>query len=225
MKQRNQGRDTIRFRLALDRSDLAIALVGLLTGAFAAVAYYSFPLRSLAHTFGVWIVLSAMVAKGNKPIPACKRVSIALLAAVFAFYVGKGLTYSVLYSGTTYPVHVFDLVVWSGLAVAAGAALGLSLRFVGDRDWRGTIATASAIGLAWGDVIRRIGFDLGDDLALTLFTVLVTALLLAVGSRSLRQVAGNSLLAIPLIVPGFLIASAPDLLEQLLITGSFSGIL
>ncbi|WP_024877431.1 DUF6518 family protein [Saccharomonospora piscinae] len=205
------------------RPELLVALAGLLTGAFAAVAYYSPLLRSLAHTFVIWTALAAVVAAGQSPRTAVVRVSIALLGAVSAFYSGKAVVYGVLYSGGALPLNLFDLLVWGGLAVVAGVVLGLGLRAVGDSGARGTVATASALGLMWGDVVRRTGLVFSPDPALVAVTGLLTAVLLLLGSRSRAQAARIALLAVPLTVPGFLLVSAPDLLEQLLITGSFSG--
>ncbi|OQO95024.1 hypothetical protein B1813_02900 [Saccharomonospora piscinae] len=201
------------------RPELLVALAGLLTGVFAAVAYYSPLLRSLAHTFVIWTALAAVVAAGQSARTAVVRVSIALLAAVSAFYSGK----AVVYSGGALPLNLFDLLVWGGLAVVAGVVLGLGLRAVGDSGAHGTVATASALGLMWGDVVRRTGHVFPPDPALVAVTGLLTAVLLLLGSRSRAQAARIALLAVPLTVPGFLLVSAPDLLEQLLITGSFSG--
>ncbi|MEU6643195.1 hypothetical protein ABZ863_11650 [Saccharomonospora sp. NPDC046836] len=65
--------------------------------------------------------------------------------------------------------------------------LGLGLRFVGDGSWRGVIAAAGGIGLVWGDVVRRAGFEVLYGPVYTLFAVLVTALLFKIGSQTLAE--------------------------------------
>ncbi|RBM10341.1 hypothetical protein DI005_37830 [Prauserella sp. PE36] len=207
------------------RAVIIVVTAGLLTGAFASATYYSASLRSLSHAFVIWILLAAVLARGRKPVAACVRVTLALVAAVWTFYLGRAVIYQVLYSAGDDNISLFKLLVWTCLALIAGTVLGLGLRFVGEHGWKGVTATGGAIGLVWGDILRRTGFDLLHDPVLVVLAAVVCALLLAIGTQSPTQFAWTGLVGVLLIAPGYLLASMPDLLEQLLITGGLSGIL
>lgn len=215
----------MRADITVGRRELLIAGAGVLSGGFAAVAYYTPLLRSLPHSFGIWIVLVVVVTRRQEPAQAVVRAVIALESAVVAFYVGKAVCYGIKYPGMPYGISTANLAIWSVLAALAGVLFGLSFRLAGRDDRWGVLATAAIVGLLLGDAFRQIRFAPADEPALTLFTVAAVSLVLWLGSRSPPQLFRISALAIPLTVVGFVVATAPDLLEQLIFTGSFSGIL
>ncbi|WP_199430067.1 hypothetical protein [Qaidamihabitans albus] len=101
---------------------LLVASAGLLSGAFAAVAYYSTSLR---------IVLAVLVTRRQAACRAIVRAIVALAAAVVAFYVGKKVVYGIEYAGMPYEIDLVTLATWLALAGVAGTVFGLAFRYVG----------------------------------------------------------------------------------------------
>jgi hypothetical protein len=66
---------------------------------------------------------------------------------------------------------------------------------------------------------RSVGIDF--EPILVAFTGAAVAVLVWLGARSWRQAATIAALVVPLAILGFGLALTPDLLEQVLITGSF----
>lgn len=205
-------------RLAGIPSLLPVAGAGLLTGAFGAYAYYSDVWRPLAHVLGPWILLAAVVSARRRPVSAAARSTAALVAAVGAFYVGLDVVYGIKYSGAPHSVNLDRMALWCALAVLAGVTLGLIFHRIGRRGWTAAAATAAALGLLGGDVLRRSLSRAPDPVLLGFLALAVTVvLLLAEGSR--QQWARAAVLTVPALALGMVVASAPDALEQLLITG------
>ena len=199
---------------------LAIA-GGLATGGFAAWAYYGDTFRPLAHTFGLWIALLALLGARRPVRDAVLRSVLALAAAVLAFYVGKDVMYGIEYPGAPYSLALDQLVQWLALAVVAGSLFGWAFCRIGRPGRAGALATAAAVGLLAADAYRRSSHYHSDAVVVVGFTVLAVAAVLAVAVRSPRQLAEVALWTPPMLAAGWLLVSAPDLLEQLLITGSF----
>ncbi|MFJ4101714.1 hypothetical protein [Amycolatopsis japonica] len=167
-------------------SEVAVLVAGVVSGAVGAYAYYSESLRPLAHSFTLWIVLIVAVVPGMPRRRAVIRAVGALIAAVLAFYLGKAWVYDVKYEGT-YRIDPSTLVLWCGLAVAAGLVAGLLLDAVGRADRRGTLATAAVVGLLIGDLVRRS--DRSGVGTLAVATAIAIAFVAWRGIRSPRQAA------------------------------------
>jgi hypothetical protein len=193
---------------------------GVLTGGFAAWAYYGEVFRPLAHSFGMWIALLALLSARRPVREAVLRSVLALAAAVVTFYVGKDVMYGIDYPGQPYSVNTDQLVQWLVLAVVAGSLLGWAFSRIGRPGHAGAASTAAALGLLAADAYRR-GANYPWDAPVVLgLAVLAAVAVLAVAVRSPRQLAEIALWTLPAAAAGWLLVSAPDLLEQLLITGS-----
>ncbi|MEI4272268.1 DUF6518 family protein [Klenkia sp. LSe6-5] len=198
---------------------LAAMAGGLLTGGFAAWAYYGDAFRELSHTFGLWILLVVLVS-ARRPWRAAVAASVVALAtAVVAFYVGKDVMYGVEYPGMPYEVNTSVLVEWLVLAVVAGTVLGWGASHVGQPGRWGPVATAGAVGLLVADAARRAAWYAPDPAVLVLAAAAVLVVL-RIGARTPGQLTRTAAWVLPSTVAGFLLVSAPDVLEQLLATGS-----
>jgi hypothetical protein len=196
-------------------------LAGAVTGGFAAWAYYDDTFRPLSHSFGLWIALLALVSAGQPARRAIVHSGLALAAAVLAFYVGKKVMYGIDYPGMPYAINASDLVEWLVLSVVAGVALGWAFSWARRPGPAGALGTAASLGLLLGDAYRR-GHGYGSEApVLGVFTVLAVVAVLAVTVRSWARLGLVAAFAVPCAVLGFLLVSAPDLLEQFLFTGGF----
>jgi hypothetical protein len=193
---------------------------GLVTGAFAAWAYYGDAFRPLAHTFGMWIALLALLSARRPVREAVLRSVLALAAAVVAFYVGKDVMYGVEYPGMPYSVDLDQLVQWLVLAVVAGALLGWAFCRIGRPGHAGAASAAAALGLLAADAYRRSANYPEDATVVVGFAALAAVVVLTVAVRSPRQLVEIALWTLPAAAAGWLLVSAPDLLEQLLLPGS-----
>jgi hypothetical protein len=193
---------------------------GLVTGGFAAWAYYDDRFRPLAHAFGLWIAMLALISAGQRPRRAIAQACAALAAAVIAFFVGKQVMYGIDYPGMPYSINVSELTEWLVLAVVAGALLGWAFSWAGRPGRSGAVGTAAVIGLLVADAYRRSSNYQAEAPVVVTFAVLAIVAVLCVTVRSWRQLALVAGSIIPLALVGLLLVSAPDLLEQLLITGS-----
>ena len=193
---------------------------GLATGGFAAWAYYGEVFRPLSHSFGMWIALLALLSARRPVREAVLRSVLALAAAVVAFYVGKDVMYAIDYPGQPYSAGLDQIVQWLVLAVVAGSVLGWAFHRIGRPDHAGAASTAAALGLLAADAYRRSSNYPGDAAVVVGFAVLAAVAVLAVAARSPRQLGEIALWTLPAAVAGWVLVSAPDLLEQLLITGS-----
>lgn len=201
------------------RSVIAV-LAGVLTGAFAAWAYYDDFFGPLSHTFGLWILTVALLSARRSPPSAITASCLALLAAVAAFYVGKKVMYGIRYPGMPYALNIDQLREWGVLAVIAGAVLGVVFAGIGAAGRRGSVATAAAVGLLLADAYRRADNYSSDRVVVIGFAVLAVIAVLAVAVRTPRQLLEIAAWTVPAAALGYALVSAPDALEQLLITGS-----
>ncbi|UUV34491.1 hypothetical protein NQK81_13920 [Amycolatopsis roodepoortensis] len=200
-------------------SDVVVIAAGAVSGAVGAYAYYSEPLRPLAHSFTLWIVLIVAVVPGMPRRRAVVRAVCALIAAVLVFYLGKAVMYGVKYAGMPYRIDLPTLVLWCGLAVAGGVVAGLLLDAVGRTDRRGTMATAAVVGLLVADLVRRS--DRSGVGTLAVATAFAIAFVAWRGIRTPRQAARVALAALPMGLAGLVVVSAPDFFEGL--SGSLSS--
>lgn len=200
--------------------DVLAGGAGLGTGAFAAWAYYSNPFRPLAHTFLPWTALVVLTSAGASARRAVARAVLALSTAVVAFSVGKQLVYGVRYPGMPYALDIPELVRWLALAVVAGSLLGWVFFRVGRAGPAGALATAAAVGLLAADAYRRSAGRPDEGVVVWTVAVLAAAAVLALDVRSWRRLALVGVLVVPCTLAGYLLVSAPDALEQLLLTGS-----
>ena len=193
---------------------------GLVTGGFAAWAYYDEAFRPLAHSFGMWIALLALLSARRPVREAVLRSVLALATAVVTFYVGKDVMYAVEYPGMPYSVDLDQLVQWLVLAAVAGSLLGWAFHRMGRAGHVGAVSTAAALGLLAADAYRRSSNYPGDAPVVVGLALLAAAAVLAVAVRSPRQLAEIALWTLPAAAAGWVLVSAPDLLEQFLFTGS-----
>jgi hypothetical protein len=191
-------------------------LAGTLTGGIAAWAYYDALFRPLSHTFGMWILTVALLSARQRRVSAIGASCLALLAAVVAFYVGKKVMYGIRYPGMPYELNTTQLTEWGVLAVIAGTALGAAFAGIGTTGHRGAAATAAAIGLLAADAYRRTTSYSFDGPVVISFAILAIATILIVAVRTPRQLLQTAAWTLPAIALGYLLVSAPDLLESLL---------
>ena len=201
------------------RAVMALA-AGLVTGGFAAWAYYDDRFRPLAHSFGLWIAMLALLSAGQRPRRAILHACLALAAAVTAFEVGKKVMYGIDYPGMPYSINVAVLTEWLVLAAVTGVGLGWAFSWAGRPGRAGALGTAAAVGLLVADAYRRSNDYATEAPVLVTFTILAVVAVLCVAVRSWRQLALVGGCTVPFALLGVLLVSAPDLLEQLLITGS-----
>ncbi|WP_410663701.1 DUF6518 family protein [Amycolatopsis sp. lyj-84] len=209
--------ETIARRYVPGAAELLISVAGVVSGAFASVAYYT-DLRVLAHSFVIWIVLVSLVTTRRSSRQAVVRAIIALLSAVLAFYLGKNVVYGIKYpDAPPYGIDLPTVGTWCVLAVVAGVLLGMGFRHIGDPGWPGALATAGAAGLVLADAYRKGGFVVSDRPLLPVVSALAAAGLLLLGGRTRGQLGKALALLVPLTLIGYGIVSAPDLIEEMLL--------
>jgi hypothetical protein len=205
---------------ARPRDVLAVG-AGLVTGGFAAWASYTDPVRPLAHTFLLWTALLVLTSAGAPARRAVVRAVLALATAVPAFYVGKQVVHGVRHPGMPYALNASELVEWLALAVVAGTLLGWVFCRVGRPGPAGALAAAAAIGLLVADAYRRSAGRPDEGAVVWTVAVLAAVAVLVLDVRSWRRLALVGVLVVPCALAGYLLVSAPDALEQLLLTGGF----
>lgn len=199
------------------RDLLVPVLGGAGSGAFAAWAYYDDLLRPLAHTFLLWTVLLATLAARRTRAAGAVVGAVALSAAVVAFYVGKDVVYGIEYPGMPYELNTSQLTLWLVLALGAGGLLGAVFAPIGTTGHRGAVALAAAVALLVADAIRRSSDYPGEGGVVWAAAALGAVSLLVAYLSSWRQLAVVLAWAVPLTVVGFVLVSAPDALEQVLV--------
>ena len=214
-------RDSSRSALTLVPGPAVAVLAGALTGGFAAWAYYDDVLRPVAHVFGLWIALVAVLSARRDIRAAVARSAPALMSAVLAFYLGKKVMYGIDYPGMPYSLDVGTIGIWLTLAVLAGTVLGAAFSFIGSSGHRGAAATAGAIGLLIADAYRRSAAYPDEATVVLTVAVIGAAAVLAVGPRSPQSLLRTVVWAVPLTPLALLLVSAPDALEQRVFTGGF----
>lgn len=192
-------------------------------GAIAAVvivyAYYNDPWRPLAHALGIWAVLATAVAF-RRPLRQAVGAAVSFLAAaVVSFYVGLKVGHDIRWadSGSVMGVNWEQIQLWLVLAVAAGAVFGLLGAVAAWQDWRGAAATAVLLGLLLGDAWRR-GTTYRLDVAVAV-DLLAAVVVFVIAARANRHPALTLGLTVITSGVGFLVVSAPDFIEQLMIEG------
>jgi Family of unknown function (DUF6518) len=203
----------------LARVVLLAAPAGVALACVVVYAYYNDPWRPLAHVLGPWVLLSAAVAFRRPPVIAVVSAVASLAAAVVTYYVGLKVGHDIRWAGTDSVMGVnWDRIqLWLVLAGFAGGVLGLLGATAARRDWPGAAATAALLGLLIGDAYRRLSYW-GLDVAVVVdavAVVVVFGLATRVNRRPLLTLALSGVAAIG----GFVVVSAPDLLEQLLVEG------
>jgi FtsH-binding integral membrane protein len=207
--------------LAGDLRGMAAAVVGgLLTGGFAAWAYYGDTFRPLAHTFGLWITLVVLLSARRPAREAVVSAVLALASAVLTFYVGKQVMYGIEHPGLPYALDRAQIEQWLVLALVVGTLFGWLFSHAGEDGWLGAFGTAGAVGLLVADTVRRSWTHGVESSAVPVAAVLFIGLVLAGTVRSWQQLGLVALWTAPMAVFGLVLVSAPDALEQLLVTGS-----
>jgi hypothetical protein len=192
---------------------LLAAGLGIAAGIFVAWAYYMTGIRDLAHSFTIWVGLLVAVSARREPKQAATASVVALLAGVLCFYFGRDGIYDLLYPASSYGVDPDTLILWCVLAVVAGLVLGVAFSRIGREGRPGAITTAGAAGLLLADAFRKSqgSVDVGMVVA-TCLALLVIALSARRSREQLRKVA---VLLIPGILAGYVLVSAPDVLEEM----------
>lgn len=76
----------------------------MVVGGFGAISYYGDTiLRPFAHTFGIWILLVAVVSARQSLLRGTIRGGAALPLSVVAFFYSKQIYYDILYPGPGFP--------------------------------------------------------------------------------------------------------------------------
>lgn len=193
------------------------AVAGAGIGAFGAWAYSSSLFRPLAHTLGMWVLLAALVSARQPLRHAVVFASSALLAAVPAFYAGRAVIYDWRYPGGSSAIDGDTVVLWLVLALVAGPLLGLVAHRIGTPGRLGAVAVGTTAGLLVADAARR-GLRYSSQLAVLLVFLVVALVALWLRARPLNR--DQWLLVLCTLPPaalfGYLLVSAPDLLEDLL---------
>ncbi|MEJ3656379.1 DUF6518 family protein [Actinomycetes bacterium KLBMP 9759] len=197
----------------MSRRTAVVAAAGALSGAFGAYAHHTEVLRPLAHVLGPWLLLAAVAAARQPARRAMVDCVAGLLAAVVVFYVGKDVIYGIRYPGSPFAVNSTVLVLWCGLAVVGGIALGSAFHRIGSTGWPGAASTAAAIGLLVADGVREIGHR-NESPVLLVFAVLAVSAVGLLAARGARQLALTAVLVLPMTAVGYVIVTAPDLLED-----------
>lgn len=192
---------------------IMVLALGVVTGGFAAFAYYNSFLRPLAHTVGIWFVLVAVVAVGRRWRIAAIRSIATLMAAVLAFYFGKKIFYNIHYPGTVYQINTGTVTLWLILAVCGGCVLGVVFSNISLPGWRGVLATSSATGLLVADATRRISSHSSESLFLGICCIFALFFITVLGRRNLHHVLRILILTIPMATLGYVLVSIPDFIE------------
>ena len=201
------------------RTILPAALAGILLAVIVVYAYYNDPWRPLAHVLGPWAMLATAFAFRRTSALAIGASVASLGAAVLTFYVGLKVGHDIRWagSGSTMSINWGDIQLWLVLAGIAGGVFGLLGSNAARRDWRGAGATAALLGLVLGDACRRLS-DWEVDVAVTV-DALAAVVVFTVATRVNRRPVLTLVLSVATTVAGFLVVSAPDFLEQILIEG------
>ena len=202
------------------RAIVLSALAGVGLAAVVAYAYYNDPWRPLAHVLGPWVVLAAAVGFGRPPRLAVGAAVASLAAAVVTFYIGLKVGHDLRWadSGSVMFIDWDGITLWLIFAVPAGVVFGLLGSFAARTDRTGAVAAAALLGLLLGDALRRY-LNFGSVDAAVLVDLLAAAAVFAVASpRNRRPVLTLALTAVATVV-GYLLVSAPDFIEQILIEG------
>jgi uncharacterized membrane protein (UPF0136 family) len=203
---------------ALIRTRAVVALAaGMVTGAFAAWAYYDDRFHPMAHSFGLWIGLVALLSARQPPRRAMVPACLALAAAVVTFYVGKEVMYGINYPGMPYSISLSVLMEWLVLAVIAGVLLGWAFSWAGRPARAGALGTAAVIGLLLADAYRRSSTYPAEAPVVVAFATLFVVAVLFVTVRSWRQLALVAAFTGPFVMVGYVLVWVPDLLEQVLL--------
>jgi hypothetical protein len=193
------------------------AVAGVASGLFGAYAYSSSTYRPLAHTLGVWILLTALVSARQPWRQAMVRATTVLVTAVAAFYGGKEVRHVTRFSAEFTPDPV-QLGLWLAVAAAAGCALGAAFHRIGTAGAAAAVATATAAGLLVADLLRRTLNYPREALVLGIFTGLALIALWLRARPLTRVQLSHLLLLLPLTTAvGCLLVSMPDLMEDLVL--------
>ncbi len=208
---------TTRRRAHLTWGDGAAALAAVAVGACGAFAYYGDTiLRPFAHTFGIWILLVAVVSARQTPLRGALRGGGALLVSVVSFFYGKQIYYDILYPGPGFPYRVqpIELLFWGALGLLGGAILGVIASRIGQPGWSGAAAAALLMGLLLADAYQW--YDTWDEALPMSFALVGTVVIAVLGHRSWRQIGETVVLLIPGTIAGYFVISAPDWVQQVL---------
>lgn len=191
--------------------------VGLFTGGLAAWSYYHDPFRPLAHTFGLWITAVTLVVAKQSTRRAVVAACLCLAVAVLTFYTGLKVMYDSRYPGGSYTLSLDQVALWLVLAAVAGSGLALILRWAGRPGALGAIGVGAAVGLLIADAYRRVSYP-NETRVIVVVGGLEMCVVLIATVRSLSQLWQAALWAVPAAVVGTVAVSAPDMIEQWLIT-------
>lgn len=204
-------KDPTARRIRLNRGDGLTALAAIAVGALGAFSYYGGTfLRPFAHTFGIWLLLVAVVAARQSGWRGALRGGGALGLSVVTFFYGKQLYYDILYPGPGFPYRVTptELLFWGTLGLLGGAALGLVASRIGGAGWVAAGASALVMGLLLADAFHWYAtWDQDLPMAFALAGVIVIG---ALGHRTWGQLGRTAVLLVPGTIVGYLVVSAPD---------------
>ncbi len=203
----------------LTRAVLLATVAGTAMAVAAVYAYYNDPWRPLAHVLAPWAVLAVAVAFRRPLLPAVAASVASLASAVVTFYVGLKVGHDIRWagSGSVMSIDWDRIQLWLVLACLAGGVFGLLGATAARRDWRGAAAIAALLGLLLGEAYRRSS-DWGLDVAVAV-DVVAAVLVFAVATRVNRRPLLTLALTAVAAVVGFVVVSAPDVLELLPVAG------
>lgn len=192
------------------------AIAGAGVGGFGGFAYYSPLFRPLAHTLGMWLLLAALVSAHRPLRQAILFATTALVAAVPAFYAGKALIYDARHPGGSSSIDDATVVLWIVLALFAGLLLGAVAHRIGTPGRLGALSSSATAGLLVADVVRRAMRYPNQAAVLLVFLGLaLTALWLRARPLTRDQLPTFFRTLPAAVLCGYLLVSAPDLLEDL----------
>ena len=195
-------------------TDTGLGVVSGTVGAYCVKDFISaqYGPKTIGHSVGLWLFLAVLVSVRN-PLPRAVVRSVTLLvASVAAFYVSK----KYLPGPAGYLFEVDNWVLWSLAAVPGGVGIGVLGALLCRQRWLGAGALALLIGMFCGDAYHRFHLYGVVDWAMKLDGLFILCVLV-IGVRSLPQLARLAALLIPLSVAGYLLTSAPNWAEQILV--------
>lgn len=198
---------------------LQAVVLAAVVAAVVSAAYYSADFRSLAHTYGVWVLVGWLVSVA-RPLGQAIAVSAASLAvSVVVFFIGLKVVHDLKWSaaGSTLGVDWDRAGLWLVFAVPAGALLGSVGHFTLHDSWRGAASRAVPMGMVAAEGLTRLIQYGPSDAAAALDTLALVVLFVL--SAGVRQGRLTAVFTAAMVLPALLLLRVPDVLEAFTVWG------